>query len=195
MVLPWTRFTEPWHSLYTSIHRGNYHEHRCSNSMRIPIQREVEKMKPVFWKRKTIALGEQVVSELTILEWKPLFSMKLFHFHETQGCQDRFHTHAFNSVSILLHGDYTEEVISFQGARTIIEQLPRSRKRILHIPRNQYHRITKSTDCRTLLLTGPWGENFFELRDIGDGKYQHVTCGEGRKDLRKGSIIRLEDVE
>lgn len=59
----------------------------------------------VFWKRKKIDQGEQSVTELTILEWKSFFSIKLFNFHKTDGKQDRFHTHAFNAVSILLSGD------------------------------------------------------------------------------------------
>lgn len=81
----------------------------------------------VVWKRKDICLGEQNVSELTILEWKPLFSLKYFHFHKTDGDQDRFHTHAFNAVSVLLSGDYIEEVIE---GDLIIPKL-RSRKRFL----------------------------------------------------------------
>lgn len=139
-----------------------------------------------FWKRKSINLGEQNVTELTVLEWKRFFSIKLFHFHPTEGKQDRFHTHAFNAVSILLSGDYVEEVIE-SGQ---IVALKRSRKRFLFIPANQYHRITKSNGCRTLLITGPWGNEFKELRHlvdsyvIPDGSWwlQYV-CGPQRKDL------------
>ena len=136
----------------------------------------------IFWKKKDIKLGQQLVSELTILEWKPLFSLKLFHFHETTGSQDRFHTHAFDAWSILLHGDYTEEVVK-DGE---ILSLPRSRSRFLFIPKNQYHRITKSKGCRTLLITGPWGPEFKELRPTGD-TYQEVICGPHRADVGLGS--------
>lgn len=38
-----------------------------------------------FWKRKTINLGDQKVTELTVLEWKRFFSIKLFNFHPTDG--------------------------------------------------------------------------------------------------------------
>lgn len=148
----------------------------------------------VIWKRKDITLGEQVVSELTILEWKRLFSIKMFHFHKTDGKQDRFHTHAFNAVSVLLSGDYIEEVVDDLDN---IVPLKRSRKRFLFIPTNQYHRITKSEGCRTLLITGPWGDTFKELRILHKGRgaygqtplslWQIWNCGKHRVDLGKGT--------
>jgi hypothetical protein len=141
-----------------------------------------------FWKRKDIVLGEQAVSELTILEWKRLFSLKLFHFHKTDGVQDRFHTHAFNAVSVLLHGDYTEELIE---GNTIVS-LPRSRKRFLFIPKNQFHRITRSTGCRTLLITGPWGSEFKELTHMTMDVYSETTCGAGRKVLAVGPLRNIK---
>lgn len=148
----------------------------------------------VFWKRKKIDLGDQSVTELTILEWKKLFSIKLFHFHKTDGKQDRFHTHAFNALSILLTGDYVEEIV--QGV--VIKQAKRSRSRFLYIPENVYHRITKSDGCRTLLLTGPWGDEFKELRFVrnsehweGRSIWQEWYCGAQRKDLREGGIKLL----
>lgn len=148
----------------------------------------------VFWKRKRIDLGEQSVTELTILEWKRFFSIKLFNFHPTDGKQDRFHTHAFNAVSILLSGDYVEEVIE----KRQIVSLKRSRKRFLFIPANQYHRITKSNGCRTLLITGPWGNEFKELTKlpwVKDGDiYQETICGPQRKIIAYGDTIRLEGV-
>lgn len=145
----------------------------------------------VIWKRKKINLGDQCVTELTILEWKKLFSIKLFNFHKTDGKQD-FHTHAFNAVSILLSGDYLEEVVDYNT----ITPLKRSRKRFLFIPENQYHRITKSDGCRTLLITGPWGDTFKELRLLNKSSNQYNqgqlslwqiwNCGKHRVDLSKG---------
>lgn len=136
-----------------------------------------------FWRRKSINLGDQNVTELTVLEWKRFFSIKLFHFHPTDGKQDRFHTHAFNAVSILLSGDYVEEVIEWRQ----IVSLKRSRKRFLFIPADQYHRITKSNGCRTLLITGPWGKEFRELRGCttqGETTWEEWICGPQRKDVR-----------
>jgi hypothetical protein len=153
----------------------------------------------VFWKRKQIDLGEQSVTELTILEWKRFFSIKLFNFHPTTGKQDRFHTHAFRALSILLSGDYVEEIIDKSGN---VVELKRSRSRLLFIPKDSYHRVTRSTGCRTLLITGEWGDEFKELRvtpedEMTDdvrcvSKYMTVWreyfCGKQRIDLRKGDF-------
>lgn len=141
-----------------------------------------------FWKWKDIILGEQAVTELTILEWKRFFSIKLFHFHKTEGSQDRFHTHAFKAWSVLLHGDYTEEVVK---SDCIIPML-RSRKRFLFIPAHQYHRITKSSGCRTLLFTGPWGDSFKELTHLTQDVYGETTCGAGRKVISIGEIRSIK---
>lgn len=147
----------------------------------------------VFWKRKDINLGDQPVSELTILEWKRFFSIKMFKFHKTSGKQDRFHTHAFNAVSILLSGDYVEEIIEFSR----VKEYKRSRKRFLFIPKDSYHRITRSNGCRTLLITGPWGEEFKELRFKHNSHrpswsyWEEWVCGSQRKDIRKGAIHYL----
>lgn len=149
----------------------------------------------VIWKRKDIKLGEQNVSELTILEWKPLFSLKYFHFHKTDGDQDRFHTHAFNAISVLLSGDYVEEVIEGE----LIQPKLRSRKRFLFIPKDSYHRITKSNGCRTLLLTGPWRGQFkelsFESKSTlpGYSWWQETICGAQRKIMRLGTTRLLRD--
>lgn len=142
-----------------------------------------------FLKKKMIVLGDQTVTEHTILEWKKLFSIKLFYFHPTDGSQDRYHTHAFNAISFRIHGNYVEEIVD-EG---LVTQLPRNRSRLIFIPKNQYHRITKSDGCRTLLITGPWGSEFKELVSLGDSKYQMVVCGAGRAVLRTGKIVTLHD--
>lgn len=146
-------------------------------------------MKVVFWKKKTINNGEQFVTELTVLEWKELFSIKLFNFHKTNGKQDRFHTHSFNAVSLLLTGNYIEEVV--ENFKVLAK--PRNRSKLLYIPKGEYHRITKSDGCRTLLITGPWEPEWVELRELGNSHYQEVFCGAGRTDLRTGNTIKLED--
>lgn len=145
-------------------------------------------MKIVCMKKKKIDLGDQSVTELTILEYKKLFSIKLFKFHKSNGKQDRFHTHAFNAFSLLIKGDYTEEVI--EGNK--IFKLDRSRSRLLYIPRDSYHRITKSDGCYTMLVTGPWGGEFRELREVGHNEYKEWVCGDKRKDLEEGSIFEIK---
>lgn len=144
-------------------------------------------MKIVFLKKKKIDLGDQSVTELTIIEYKKWFSIKLFNFHKSEGVQDRFHTHAFNAYSLLLKGDYTEELLE---GNKIIKCL-RSRSKALFIPKDSYHRITRSKGCVTLLVTGPWGETFKELRNTVGNMYQEVMCGSQRKDLGLGDIREL----
>lgn len=148
-------------------------------------------MSIVLWKKKDINNGDQHVTEITVVEWKKYFSIKLFHFHKTDGDQDRFHTHSFNAISLLLSGNYIEEVV----VDGVITPMPRNRQRVLYIPKGEYHRITKSGGCRTLLITGPWEPEWVELRDLDGSHYQEVFCGLGRKDLRMGGIIKLETVK
>lgn len=143
----------------------------------------------IFWKKKAIQLGEQNVSEITVLEWKKFFSIKLFHFHKTAGKQDRFHTHSFNAVSFLLTGNYIEEIIK-DGE---VVALNRNRNKIIYIPKNEYHRITKSDGCRTILITGPWAKYWKELRELGNSRYQEVTQGAGRVDIEYGPVVTLVD--
>lgn len=148
-------------------------------------------MKIVFMKRKNIHLGDQLVTELTVLEWKPLFSIKLFHFHPSSGVQDRFHTHAFKAVSFLLSGNYMEEII--RDGKII--KLPRNRKRVLYIPKDEFHRIGHSGGCKTLLITGPWGDTFRELTQFALHPvfWKETICGEHRKVLKQGRIFKLEE--
>lgn len=134
-------------------------------------------MKIVCLKFKTILLGVQKVSELTILEYKKVFSIKLFYFHKSKGIQDRFHTHAFKAYSILFFGNYIEELY----INNHIIQLNRNRKRFLFIPKNVYHRITKSNGCLTLLITGKWGDTFKELfLDENNNVIKETLNGEHR---------------
>lgn len=142
-----------------------------------------------FFKKKQINNGQQNVTELTILEWKKLFSIKLFHFHKSTGCQDRFHTHSFNSISFLIKGNYVEEILR---GDTVVPY-NRNRSRFIYIPSNEYHRITRSDGCRTLLITGPWEPEWKELRELGDSRYQEVSCGLGRVDIRSGGVVTLRD--
>lgn len=137
-------------------------------------------MKIVILKKKWINLGDQNVTEWTLLEYKKWFSIKLFHFHKSDGGQDRFHTHAFGAVSILLRGDYVEEVL--EGSQIISKN--RNSSRLIYIPRDTYHRITRSTGCYTLLITGPWSGSFKELRQKEGNNYQEWECGDGRVDLK-----------
>lgn len=120
--------------------------------------------------------GEQYVTQFILFECKYLFSIIFFYFHKSDSCQDRYHTHAFNAYSIRIFGDYVEEIF-IDG---VVNYLKRSRKRILYIPRDNFHRITKSNGCLTLLLAGRWKDSWQELVD---GEY--ITYNWNRKILNK----------
>jgi len=117
-------------------------------------------------KYKEITLGDQPVKELTILEYKKWFSLKLFYFCKSNGSQERFHTHSFSSYSFRIFGNYIEEILTgMSAASPHVRKVPRSFKRLIFIPKEQFHQITKSTGCLTIMCTGPWSEVFQEYRD------------------------------
>ncbi len=112
-----------------------------------------------FLRYNKFVFGEQVVSQFVLFECKYLFSLIFFYFHKSNSCQDRFHTHAFRSVSIRIFGDYIEEVMD--NNKNVV-YLKRSRTRFLYIPRNIFHRITKATGCLTFLISGAWDKEWKE---------------------------------
>ena len=105
--------------------------------------------------------GEQHVTQLILFECKYLFSIIFFYFHKSYLCQDRFHTHAFKAISIRIFGDYVEEFLN----HNVITSDKRSRNRIIFIPRDEFHRITKSNGCLTLLISGSWKQTWQEYID------------------------------
>lgn len=112
----------------------------------------------VIFKYKEIKLGTLPVKELTILENNKYFSLKLFYFCKGEA-QERYHTHAFTSYSFRIFGDYTEVILNDSYEST---DLLRSRSRIIYIPKDRYHQITKSKGCCTLMCTGKWGNYYKE---------------------------------
>ena len=105
--------------------------------------------------------GEQHVTQLILFECKYLFSIIFFYFHKSDSYQDRFHTHAFKAISIRIFGDYVEEFLN----HNVITSAKRSRNRIIYIPRDEFHRITKSNGCLTLLISGSWKQTWQEYID------------------------------
>jgi len=61
-----------------------------------------------MFKKARIVLGEGFLDRFANFEWKRFFSI-YFHMFNTVE-QDRFHTHVFNGIAILLYGGYEEEV-------------------------------------------------------------------------------------
>ena len=137
------------------------------------------KNKWVFWKNKTLTLGDLTVDETTLLEWKPLFSLKTFYFHKGEA-QEIFHTHAFTSYSFLISGNYMESF--FDPETKKVWEEPRNRSRLILIPKDRFHQITKSEGCRTVMMTGPWGDTYKEYKpDLN----QIITSTHGRKEVSR----------
>ncbi len=133
-------------------------------------------------KRKTIALGSLHTQELTILEFKPLFSMKLFYFQPGEA-QDVFHTHSFTACSLLIFGNYWERF--FDPVTRLESELPRNRARIIYIPRDRFHQITRSSGCLTLMVTGPWGNTY---KEYYANTHRIVVSTHGRRQIDSYSL-------
>jgi hypothetical protein len=104
--------------------------------------------------------GDQVVSQFVLFECKWLFSIIFFYFHKSDGSQDRFHTHAFNALSIKLFGRYDEYLLLSEETG---EYVVRPRVNTLqYFPRDSYHKIGKSNGCMTILFSGPWNKTWKE---------------------------------
>ncbi len=116
-----------------------------------------------LFKYNKFEFGEQVVSQFVVFELKWLGSIIFFYFHKTTEPQDRFHTHAFNAISIKFFGEYDEHILLSEVTG---EYRVEKRTQIFKFfPRNSYHRIANSRGCLTLLLSGPWKRTWKEYVD------------------------------
>lgn len=140
------------------------------------------KYRLIVFKSKTIKLGTLSVDETTLLEWKPLFSLKTFYFHKGDA-QEIYHTHSFGAISVLLHGNYMEAF--FDPISNKFWEEARNRSRIIYIPRDRYHQITKSEGCRTVMLTGPWADCYKEYNPTTG---EIIISTHGRKEIARHVI-------
>lgn len=109
--------------------------------------------------------GDRPITQFVIFEWKSLFSIIVFYFHKTENVQDRFHTHAFNAISIKLWGSYDEHILT-----NVVSGEYRIEKRtqiFKYFPRESFHRIGKGDGCCTILFSGPWKPTWKERIDDG----------------------------
>lgn len=115
-------------------------------------------------KYKKFDFGERIIHQFIIFEFKPLFGILFFYFTKSNNKQDRFHTHAFNALSIKLFGSYNEYLLLDEKTGEYIKQ---ERKSIFkYFPRNSYHKIGESKNgCLTLLLMGSWNKTWKEYKD------------------------------
>ena len=136
------------------------------------------KYKFVFFQFKTIKTGDLNVEETTLLEWKPLFSLKTFYFNKGK-VQEIYHTHSFSAFNFLIYGNYIE---AFYDKNKGYWKEPRNRSRLIYIPKDRFHQITQSQGCRTIMLTGPWGDTYQEYNPTTD----EIIIGiHGRKEISR----------
>lgn len=102
----------------------------------------------------TVIFGEGFLLRYVIFECKYLFCIYL-NFWNTIA-HDRFHTHAFPSISFFLRGWYYEEEL-YKGVRLYKAPMVR------FIPRTNNHRMLQSSkDAITVTIGGPWDRMWSE---------------------------------
>jgi hypothetical protein len=116
-----------------------------------------------------VALGEGRIDRYTLFEIKPLGGVILNVFNSVE--QDRFHTHAFNAISVMIFGAYREEI------RTEYDVQVRTRRRdIRFLPRTLEHRILNSTpNAISVTICGPWKRSWTETSLAG--RIRRMTWG------------------
>ncbi len=137
--------------------------------------------KLLHWDNTSLGVGN--IKRFTIFEIKYLFGIIVNTFNTEN--QDRFHSHAFHSFSLMLKGNYFEDVI-VNGNEVITKKIEKSR----FIPKNYIHKITKSTpNAMSITFEGPWGNTWNEYYDNGRVK----TYTWGRKVLFDSKKISLKE--
>lgn len=130
---------------------------------------------------KKIKLGDFTAHQFTVLEFKSLCSI-IFYYFKGNGWQDRYHTHAFNSVSFKLFGSYKERIKMLLGYRES------TRKSIIKFfPKTSYHCLGNSKGCLTVLFSGPWEYTWKEFKA---GKERTLTWGRREEKDRLGEYVR-----
>lgn len=112
-----------------------------------------------IFKYKLIKFGKLKAYQFIIFEHKKLFGILFFYFKGKN--QDRFHTHAFNALSIKIFGTYIEGILHNDKS---IEYIKRTSV-FKYFPRDSYHSINNSNGCLTLLFMGPWNKTWKEYKD------------------------------
>jgi len=120
--------------------------------------------------------GKQEVTQFVLFQYKYLFSIIFFYFHKADGAQDRYHTHAFNALSIKFFGTYDEFVLKSIPKPGYPAAIYVNKRDTIfkYFPKDSFHCIANSTGCLTMLLSGPWDKNWIEWKD---GVITHYTWG------------------
>lgn len=132
----------------------------------------------ILFKKKRVELGEGHIIQYTIFENKKFGGIWIYNW-KTIG-QNRFHTHAFNSIAVTLSGSYKQEIIK-NGE--IITEVIKNRFRPRYLPKNYCHRILEADpQTWTIVFFGKWGKYWYEY--FQDSK-KWVKYTWGRKVVEK----------
>lgn len=132
---------------------------------------------------KPIIFGDLVAKQFVLFEHKRLFGIIFFYFKGK--AQDRFHTHAFNALSVKLFGKYTEGVLEYDKGRfpeVVAKFIPRTQI-FKYFPRDCYHSINESNGCMTMLIQGPWKKTWKECKLEKTDLYMKYPLCEGTKKI------------
>ena len=133
----------------------------------------------IIFKKKRIELGEGNIVQYTIFESKYLGGIWLYNWKTIE--QNRFHSHAFNSVAITLRGSYVQEVMKEDGE--IVREEVKDWFRPRFLPKNYVHRILEAKPKTwTLVIFGRWQKTWKEYFKDTD---TWVTYSWGRKVIKK----------
>jgi len=121
-----------------------------------------------MFKKETVAFGAGHLLKWTIFEHKKLFSIYFHRFYTKK--QDRFHTHAFHAIAIVLWGGYDELYIE-NG----ITKKQRIGPGIRIIKRSFNHCLLESIPgTASIVIGGPWLKTWTEEKD---GQKRTLTWG------------------
>jgi hypothetical protein len=110
-------------------------------------------------KYKRVSFGAGHIDVYTLFEFKRFLSLTLHKFNTIE--QDRFHSHAFGAISIMIKGGYAEEYVDNGEIKT-----KHIKPGIRYIPRGYEHRLLESRpNTWTILFAGPWSKTWFERKD------------------------------
>lgn len=113
-------------------------------------------------------IGVGNIKRFTILEFKHVFGIIVNVFNTVD--QDRFHSHAFHAMSLMIRGYYLEDVI--EGNEVVTKKITKSR----FIPKNYIHKIKESSkNAMSITFEGPWESTWNEYFD--NGRIKTYTWG------------------
>lgn len=127
--------------------------------------------KLMHFDRTSIGVGD--IARFTIFEWKPIGGIIINVFNTTD--QNRFHTHAFPAVSLMLRGTYEEDVMDLETPGHPVHTKHTSLG-FRFIPRQYCHKIRKSSkNAVSITFEGPWKAIWAEYFD--NGRVKEYTWG------------------